>query len=232
MTGSGLPTPRPSSARKRRVIGMFTENLPLKGTAILLAIVLWFVVNAKEPQSEVVPVRMEAVLDSSLVLRDSIPRLVAEVAGPPSELIKLNSNPPIIVRRITADAPDTVVIDLSPGDVKLPDDVAAVVRQISPRSVTLRFETMQSKKVPIKSAIDVSAEQSAGPVTTDFDPESVTVTGPRHMLLGIRSVRTVKTTIPFPDSLPHLIDIDTTGFGPARAKPNQVKVHLRLLPHT
>jgi hypothetical protein len=113
MTGGG-PAPRPTSSRQRRLLGMFTEQLPLKGTAILLAIVLWFVVNAKEPQArdpqiELVRVRMNALLDSSLVLRDSIPPFQALVAGAPKELIKLNSNPPVIRRQIAADAPDTVV---------------------------------------------------------------------------------------------------------------------------
>ncbi|HEY4130215.1 MAG TPA: hypothetical protein VGM50_06335 [Gemmatimonadaceae bacterium] len=214
------------------MIGMFTEQLPLKGTAVLLAIVLWFVVNVKEPQVELVPVRLNTLLDSSLVLRDSIPPLKALVAGAPKELIKLNSNPLIIRRTIAADAPDTVVIDLSPDDVKLPDGVEAVVQTVSPQSVTLRFESMWSKKVPIKSSIDIATAQYPGQVNPNFEPESVVVTGPRHMLLGLQSVRTVKATIPFPDSLPHLVDIDTTGFGPARARPNQVKVLLRLQPHT
>jgi hypothetical protein len=37
----------------------------------------------------------------------------------------------------------------------------------------------------------------------------------------------VKTTIPYPDSLAHLVDIDTTALGASvRVKPAQVKVHL------
>jgi hypothetical protein len=98
--------------------------------------------------------------------------------------------------------------------------------------VTLRFESIWSKKVPIHSAIDIATAQWPGPIATEFEPDSVLITGPRHMLLRIPSVRTVKATIAFPDSLPHLVDIDTVGFGPARARPSQVKVHLKLLPHT
>jgi hypothetical protein len=226
------PSTRRARSMQRRLVAAFTQQLPLKATAALLAIILWFVVNAKEPQLELVPVRFTAVLDSSLVLRDSLPQLQAIVAGAPKELIKLNSTPPVIRRQISADAPDTVVVDLRPDDVRLPDGVDAVVRDVQPRSVTLRFESMWSKKVPVRSAIDIATVTWPGPITTEFEPESVVVTGPRHLLLRIPSVRTVKTTLFYPDSLPHLVDIDTAGFGPARARPNQVKVHLKLLPHT
>jgi YbbR domain-containing protein len=212
------------------VFAAFTERLPLKATAVFLAIILWFVVNAKEPQLELVPVRFTPVLDSSLVLREPIPPLQAIVAGSPKQLIKLNSSAPVIRRTIAADTPDTVVVDLRPDDVTLPDGVDAVVRDIQPRSVTLRFESIWSRRVRVNSAIDIALGSAAGPVTAVFEPETVTVTGPRHLVMRIPSVRTVKTTIPFPDSLPHLVDIDTTGFGSARVRPQQVKVEIKALP--
>jgi len=224
----------PASLRRtrvqRRVTAAFTDQLPLKATAVFLAIILWFVVNAKEPQLELAPVRFMPILDSSLVLREQIPPLQAIVAGSPKELIKLNSNPPIIRRTIAADAPDTVVLDLRPDDVTLPDGIDAVVRDVQPRSVTLRFESTWARRVRINSAITVAMSESAGPVTTVFEPESVLVTGPRHLVLRIPSVRTVRTTIPYPDSLPHLVDVDTTGFGLARVRPQQVKVEIKALP--
>ena len=65
-----------------------------------------------------------------------------------------------------------------------------------------------------------------GPIATRFDPESVQVSGPRHLVLRIKSVLTIRAVISFPDSLPHLVDIDTTGLGPLRLKPSQVKVLL------
>jgi hypothetical protein len=223
-------SPRTTSSARRRVAAAFTQRLPLKATAVFLAIILWFVVNAKEPQLELIPVRFVPVLDSSLVLREPVPMLQAIVAGAPKQLIQLNSTPPVIRRTISSDAPDTVVIDLRPEDVSLPDGVNAVVRDIQPRSVTLRFETIWTKRVRVNSAVNIAMVPGSGPVTTVLDPEFVQVTGPRHLLLGIPSVRTIKTTLPFPDSLPHLVDIDTTGFGDARVKPPQVKVEIKPLP--
>jgi hypothetical protein len=229
---TGTPALRPQSALQRRLRAAFTVRLGLKATAVFISVVLWFVINAKEPQLQLVPVRFTPVLDSTLVLRDPVPLLQAIVAGSPKELIKLTSNVPRILRQITADSPDTLVIDLRPDDVTLPDGVDAVVRDVQPRSVTLRFESMSSRKVPVRSAVDVATVGNPGPVVLRFDPESVQVTGPRHILMTISSVRTVRTVISFPDSLPHLIDIDTIGLNPAvRVRPAQVKAQLSLAPH-
>lgn len=226
------PPRRPQSAGRRRLLSAFTERLGLKATAVFLAVVLWFVVNAKEPQVEIVPVEFRPVLDSSLVLRDPPPQLHALVAGSPKELIKLSSNSPIVRRQITSDSPDTVVIDLRPDDVTLPEGVDAVVRDLEPRSVTLRFESTWSRKVPVHSALTIIPLPLPGPIETRFDPESVIVSGPRHLVLRIASVRTTKTTLTFPDSLPHLVDIDTSGFGPGvRVRPTQVKVQLLQMPN-
>jgi hypothetical protein len=212
---------------QRRLTAAFTDQVPLKATAVFLAIILWFVVNAKEPQLELVPVRFTPILDSTLVLREPVPPLQAIVAGSPKQLIKLTSNVAVIRRQISADSPDTVVLDLRPGDVTLPDGVEAVVRDVQPRSVTLRFESIASRRVRVSSAIDVAMRGGGEAVTPIFDPAVVELTGPRHLLQKIKSVKTVRTTIPYPDSLPHLVDIDTTGFGSARVKPAQVKVEFQ-----
>ena len=224
---TGPPASRPYGTPLRRVTAAFSERLGLKATALFIAVVMWFVVNVKEPQMELVPVRFAPTLDSSLVMRDQLPRIDAIVAGSPKELIKLNSNLPVIRRSIASNAPDTLVIDLRPEDVMLPDGVDAVVREVEPRSVTLRFESTWTKKVQVRSAIDVASTIGSGPVTVRIDPNVVEIGGPRHLVTKIRFVKTIKTTMPYPDSLPHLVDLDTTGLGPGiRVKPNQVKVLL------
>jgi hypothetical protein len=224
---TGPHTQRSPGPLVRRLVGTFSAQLGLKATAVFLAVVLWFVVNAKEPQIQLVPVRFTPVLDSTLALRDPLPLVQAIVAGSPKQLIKLSSSLPTIRRDITADAPDTLVIDLRPEDVKLPDGVDAVVREVEPRSLTLRFETTSTRRVPVRSAIDIATTNGAiGPVWTHIDPPAIEVTGPRHLVARVSFVRTIKTTIPFPDSLPHLVDLDTTGLSQIRLRPSQVKVWL------
>ena len=105
---------------------------------ILLAIVLWFIVTAKEPNQDLVEVQFAPQLDSSLVLKDPPPTIHALVVGTPQELLKLFAHPLVIRRQIAANSPDTVVVDLSTSDVELPAGIDAIVRAVQPRSVTLR----------------------------------------------------------------------------------------------
>src|SRR3954470_21707207 len=144
---TGPHAQRPPSSAHRRVVAAFTEQIGLKVASVFLALVLWFVVNVKEPDIQLVPVRFTPILDSSLVLRERLPSVQAVVAGSPKQLIKLASNLPTIRRQITADTPDTLVIDLRPEDVALPDGVDAVVSEVSPRSITLRFESTWTRRI-------------------------------------------------------------------------------------
>jgi len=208
-------------------VGAFSNQLGLKVTAVFMSLVLWFVVNAKEPERAIIPVRFTPILDSSLVLREQLPQVKAYVAGAPSDLLKLNSAPPMVRREITADAPDTLVIDLRPEDVILPPGVDVVVRDIDPKSITLRFESTWSRRVPVRSAIDIATNGGTYGVAALIDPLSVEVNGPRNLVARIPFVRTIKTTIPYPDSLPHLVDLDTAALGQGvRVRPSQVRVSL------
>jgi hypothetical protein len=63
------------------------------------------------------------------------------------------------------------------------------------------------------------------PVSPRLEPDHVEVSGPRQRVLNLEYVSTVRVSIPATDSLPHLVDIDTTRLG-LRVKPSQVKVHL------
>jgi YbbR domain-containing protein len=232
---AGSPTPhneggagaRPIPNWRRGLAEAFTQRLALKGTALLLAIVLWFIVTAKEPNQDLVEVQFAPQLDSSLVLKDPPPPIHALIVGTPQELLKLFAHPLVIKRQIAANSPDTVVVDLSTSDVELPAGIDAIVRGVEPRSVTLRFESTSSRVVPVHSAVQVVADSlhPSPPVAVRLDPERVEVSGPRQRVLGVPYVVTARVAIPATDSLPHLVDIDTTRLG-LRVRPSQVKVHL------
>ena len=218
---------RPVPTWRRRLAEAFTQRLALKGTALALAIVLWFIVTAKEPNQDLVEVQFAPQLDSSLVLKDPPPTIHALVVGTPSELLKLFAHPLVIRRQIAANSPDTVVVDLSTSDVELPAGIDAIVRAVQPHSVTLRFESTSSRVVPVRSAVQVVADtlHPSPPVAVRLEPDRVEVSGPRQRVLSLEFVVTARVAIPATDSLPHLVDIDTTRLG-LRVKPSQVKVHL------
>lgn len=226
------PPARPPISWRRRILAVFTERLLLKAAAVFLAVVLWFVINAKEPTRELVHVRFIPVLDSSLTIRDTIEDIEATVVGSTEDLVKLLSHPPVIRRQITSSTPDTLVVDLRPQDVTLPAEVdgEVEVRDVYPSSITLRFEPTWTRSVPVHSAVAVQYMPGQGAPYVRLDPAMVQITGPRLSVLKLPYVSTVRMLISAPDSLPHLVDIDTTALHGVRVRPSQVKVQVNVVP--
>lgn len=211
-------------SKRTWIVSALTENLALKASSVLLAIALWFVVGAREPTEDLASVRFVPLLDSALVLRDPAPPIRALVVGRPSEILKLSHTPLVIRQPITGDAPDTLEVALRVADIQIPEGVEVIVREVQPRSLTLRFETTSSRRVPVRSALMIPAD-AAGHSRVSFDPESVTVMGPRQVVRSLASVSTVRDTVEL-DTIPRLVDLDTARLGVV-VRPQQVKALVR-----
>ena len=210
---------------RHRITAAFTERLALKASAVLLALVLWFVVAAREPTEEVVSVRFAPKLDSALVLRDPDPIIRALVIGRANEILKLSNSPLVIRRPVESDAPDTLVLSLRTSDVEVPEGVEVIVRDVQPRQLTLYFESTTSRELPVRPAVVVRTPSGPVPAATfemRADPARVTVLGPRRTIAQLRFVPTVADSITL-DTLPHLVDLDTSGLG-VIVRPPQVKL--------
>jgi YbbR domain-containing protein len=217
-----------------RLRGVVAERLGLKAIALLLALLLWFVVSARQPTESYVRVRVAPSLDSSLVLLDGTTEVRALVAGRAADLVKLVASPPVVRRSVAGDVPDTLVLDLTPADVHLPTELVEAVRvlDVQPRSVTLRFETRATRRVPVVNdgRVVVQSESGIAPSAEEvlFDPEEVRVSGPRREVRRLRGIRPFSLSITRRDTMPHVADLDTTGTG-VQVQPTQVKVQLRAL---
>lgn len=208
---------------KRRLTAAFTERLALKGTAILLALVLWFIVSAKEPAEEIIAVRFQPSIDSSLRVVEGAPPIRALVIGSGRELLKLYSSPPTIRRPIAADAPDTLELTLQPQDVDLPPGTDVIVRDVQPRRITLVFASEMTRMLPVRSGLRLQPDSvERQDPSIRFQPDSVRVTGPRRIVAGLSSVRTVPINIRAADSTAILAPLDTAELGRARVRPAAV----------
>jgi hypothetical protein len=223
--------PAPNLPWRRRLRELATERLGLKAIALLLALLLWLVVSARQPTESYVRVRMSPALDSTLVLLPGTVEVRALVAARAADFVKLAADPPVVHRSVGGDAPDTLVLDLTAADVHLPPELADHVRvlDVQPRSVTLRFETRASRRVPIVNdgRVVVSSDSTARPSgDVMFEPRVVRVTGPRRMVRRLRGIRPYSLTIAMHDTMPHVADLDTSGTG-VQVQPAQVKVQWR-----
>lgn len=212
----------------------FTERLGLKATALLITVLIWLLVGARQRTESFVPVSVTPVLDSSLVLLGDPPLLRALVAGSTADIVKLYATPPEIRRTVSGDVPDTLVLDLTPSDVRIPPEMSGDVRvlDVQPRSVTLRFETKASSRVSVLNGGRIRVQFAGGAPATArlrFEPDTVRVTGPRRIVRRLRGVYPVPLTIAVGDTLPHVADLDTAGLG-VTVSPAQVKVRARDMP--
>ena len=206
-----------------------TERLGLKATALLIAVLLWLVVSAREPVQEYVNVRVMPTLDSSLVLLEEPPQLKALVTGRAVDIVKLRADPPSVHRIVDADVPDTLVLGVGPGDVRMPAELADHVHvlDVQPRTVYLRFGAKATRRVPVEAEagrILVRRDTSLVPArSVVMEPSTVRITGPRQLVRRIASVHPYSMTIVEGDTAPHFADLDTTGLG-VRITPARVKV--------
>ena len=227
-----MSAPRaPGPTWRRRLGEIVTERLGLKAIALVLALLLWLVASARRPTESIVSVRVLPELDSTLVLLDGASNVRALVAGRAADLVKLAADPPTVRRSVGGDVPDTLVLDLTAADVHIPPELADRVRvlDVQPRTVTLRFESRVSRRVPIvNDGRVVMRADSADPVRGNvvFDPQAVRITGPRRLVRALREIHPHALTIATNDTMPHVADLDTAGIG-VQVQPAQVKVQWR-----
>jgi hypothetical protein len=151
----------------------------------------------------------------------------AIVQGAPTDLLKLGSRRATVTRQINAQAPDTLVIDISPTDVELPPSVAGLlsVTDVFPKSVTLQFVRTLSRRVPVRSSVRVMGVLPNVQPAIAIEPSTVEISGPRRAVAQVAFVRTDSAVITIGDSLPHQVPIDTAGLG-ITVKPEQVRVRV------
>ena len=231
MTVPPPPGPPERSSWPQALRAAFAERLGLKAIAIFIAVLLWLIMKARQPVQEYVAVVVMPTLDSSLVLLEAPPQLTALISGRAVDIVKLHVDRPVIHRIIDGDVPDTLVLDVTPADVRVPADLVdrARVLDVQPRSITLRFGTRATRRVAVVNDGRVAMKTRGVPRAADsveFDPGTVRITGPRQLVRRLRAVHPYSLMIDSGDTVQHIADLDTGGLG-VRVLPAQVKVRLR-----
>jgi len=212
---------------EQRLASMAATRLPLKLAALFFALVLWLAVSAEEPTEEWVDVRVALVHDSSVTLVDSVPPVQALVVGRGRDLLKLYTTLPVLRRVIEADTATRITLSLRPGDVDLPSNVDARVRDVRPSGMSVRVRITESRRLPVRSAVELTPDSGFHVLgVPNVEPDRVDVRGPREAVRKLTAVYTERRLVDVHDTVTDIIvPVDTAGLR-MRVSPPQVKIHV------
>jgi len=172
--------------------GLLFENLGLKFTALLLALLVYLNVYTDRPTTMLVSFPIEYTeLDDSLSLAGPVPSVVqAELKGTGKQLIFMRVKEPRMKLSLAGARRGRLDRALAPSDLPLPEGGGITVENlVGPRVVTLDIDRRAHRDVRVTARV-------AGQPASGFhwvgvalvDPPRVRVTGPEQALLGLDSL--------------------------------------------
>lgn len=200
-----------------------TANWPLKLTSLLLAVLLWLVTAFEEPSSRLVRVELQIAPPAGRELLEAPAVVQALVVGSTRALLQLDDHTLILEKAI----PDTVTaghatLGLAPADIVVPRGLSVDIRDIQPREVTVRLDSLYQRLVPVR-ALPRGADSTA----VSLSPSAVTISGPVSAVRRIAQISTVPFDLPPGDSADVRVALDTAVGRGVRVTPVEVTVHLR-----
>ncbi len=215
--------------------GILFDNLGLKFTALLLAVLVYLNVYTDRATTMLVSFPLEyADLDDSLSVSGPAPSVVqAELKGTGKQLILMRVKEPRVRLSLSGARRGRFERALSPSDLPLPPGGAITVENlVGPRVVTLDVDRKAHRDVRVvPQARGQAAAGFAWRGIAVLDPPTLRVTGPEQVLLALDSLvlapvrlegkRDSAVALVAPEHLPDW----------CRAEPALVRVRLSLARH-
>lgn len=211
------------------MLQLLTRNWPIKGAALLLALMLYVAVQLQQPVTTSFDVTLNVQLPPGRALVQKPPKVRVQISGKGSQILKLRSLSGDITRRI----PDTLtastyLIHIDPTEVELalPKGADVRVMEVRPSEITLALDSTAWKSVRIVSLVTVTPDSGqflhGGLLMT---PTMARLVGSEKALDAIDSVTTLPTEITsVSGEFSRTVPVDTTPLGIVRIVPKQVTV--------
>ncbi len=168
---------------------LLTRNVGWKLLSLLIAIALWVAV-AREPElatSLSVPVEFKNIRDDVDIGSNVPDRIHVEVRGPSGRLSRDNLGDLAVVLDLSDAGAGERTYTIRPNNINLPAGVAFY--RAVPSQITLRFERMMAREVPI---IPLFAKTPEGYRVRGYSiaPQKVRIRGPEERVKNIAQVAT------------------------------------------
>src|ERR1041385_7181440 len=197
--------------------GILFDNLGLKFTALLLAVIVYLNVYTDRPTTMLMSFPLEySDLDDSLSVSGPAPSVVqAEIKGTGKQLIVMRVKEPRIRLSLAGARRGRFERALAPSDLPLPatDNAVTVENLVGPRVITLEIDRKAHRDLRVTAQVSGSpASGFAYKGGALLSPQTVRVTGPEQVLLAMDSValapvrldgkRDTVTALAAPEGLP------------------------------
>jgi hypothetical protein len=175
----------------RLLIQRFRRNLALRAIALLLAVGLWFFVNAGQ-RGALAPMRVPVsyrALPAGLVIVNQHPDFVQiEVRGPRTLLSLLDPDRMVLRLDLSGVALGQAVFKIGPEMFNVPRQTD--VTRISPSQIVLDIDRLVDRQVPIR--VNVQGQPAPGyrVASTTATPPVALVNGPSRFITRVDSVQT------------------------------------------
>ena len=170
----------------------------MKLGALFLASGLWLHAVTEHSYRREVEIRLlvddpPATGESALVVASEIPTTVRiAVFGHGKDLLRLNAADMVLHMQPETDVRGSITMRPSPDQVEDHSEMALIVESvIEPREVTFVVDHLGTRTIPIDPMADLTVANSftiVGPIT--LRPDSVTISGPTHLVESVQSIRT------------------------------------------
>jgi YbbR-like protein len=188
----GADVPRQVSPQLRLLLlQRVRRNLGLRAIALLLAVGLWFFVNAGQ-RGALAPMRVPIsyrALPAGLVIVNQRPDFVQiEVRGPRTLLSLLDPDRMLVRLDLSGVTAGQAIFKIGPEMFNVPRQTD--ITRISPSQIVLDIDRMTDRQVPIH--VSVQGQPAAGyrVVSAKTNPPAVTVRGPSRFVFHTDSVQT------------------------------------------
>jgi YbbR domain-containing protein len=171
------------------------RHIGLKVVSIGLAAALWLVVSGEQIVERALRVPLEfANLPAQLEIVDDPPDVVdVRVRGSSGALSRISTGELVAIVDLRTARPGQRLFHLVSSDVRAPFGIDVV--QVTPSSVSIRFEPSLSKRVPIIPTVEGQPAPGFVVGTVTAEPATVEVVGPAGALQSLTEAITEPVTV-------------------------------------
>lgn len=179
--------------------GLLFDNLGLKFTALLLAVLVYLNVYTDRPMTMLLSFPLEYVeLADSLVVSGPAPAMVqARLQGTGKQLIFMKVKEPRMSLSLAGASRGRFERSLAASDLPLPSDGSIAVEDlVGPRVVSLEIDRRAYRDLPVVAQVTgVPAPDYLWSGLALAEPNRVRVTGPEQVVLGLDTLKLAPLSI-------------------------------------